>query len=120
GSEQLTAVAGQWPIVDLGARLDETPGPFMDTAAVMKNLDLIVSADTAVPHVAGALGVPVWVALQKVPDWRWLLNREDCPWYPTMRLFRQERPDDWEGVFRRIAEAVRQRMQAERGETRLR
>src|SRR5262249_43650538 len=73
-SEQLRDVAGQWPITDLGGRLDEEAGPFIDRAAVMKNLDLIVTSDTSIPHLAGALGVRVWVALTKVPDWRWLLK----------------------------------------------
>jgi tetratricopeptide (TPR) repeat protein len=111
GSEQLAAVAGQWPVTDLGARLDEAAGPFMDTAAVMKNLDLIVTSDTSIPHLAGALGVPVWVALAKIPDWRFLMEREDSPWYPSMRLFRQERAGDWGPVFQRIAQAVQERMQ---------
>jgi Tfp pilus assembly protein PilF len=106
GAEQLRA-AGQFPVLDLGGRLDETAGAFMDTAAVMKNLDLIITSDTAIPHLAGALAVPVWVALRFVPDWRWLLHREDSPWYPTMRLFRQSRPGDWPEVFERIAAAVR-------------
>jgi hypothetical protein len=80
----------------------------MDRAAVMMNLDLIVTSDTSMAHLAGALGVPVWVALGKVPDWRFLLEREDCPWYPTMRLFRQERWGEWGPVFRRMAHAVQQ------------
>jgi ADP-heptose:LPS heptosyltransferase len=82
----------------------------MDTAAVMTHLDLVVTCDTAVPHLAGALGVPVWVAVPRVHDWRWLRDREDTPWYPTMRLFRQERQGDWAPVFQRIAQAVQQRM----------
>jgi ADP-heptose:LPS heptosyltransferase len=82
----------------------------MDTAAVMMNLDLVVTADTVIAHLAGALGVPVWIALPTVPDWRWLLGREDSPWYPSARLFRQERRDDWGPVFRRIAQAVQQRL----------
>jgi tetratricopeptide (TPR) repeat protein len=110
GSDQLWTVAEQWPVTDLGRRLDEEAGPFMDTAAVMKNLDLVVTSDTSIPHLAGALGVPVWVALAKVPDWRFLLEREDSPWYPTMRLFRQEKRGEWGPVFQRIAQAVRQRM----------
>ena len=61
----------------------------------MKNLDLVISADTSPAHLAGALGVPVWVALPFAPDWRWLLDREDSPWYPTMRLFRQKRRGEW-------------------------
>jgi tetratricopeptide (TPR) repeat protein len=112
-AEQLRAVAGRWPITDLGGRLDEEAGPFMDRAAVMKGLDLVVTSDTSIAHLAGALGVPVWVALGKVPYWCYLMEREDCPWYPTMRLFRQEQRGDWASVFRRIALAV-QRLTGER------
>ena len=88
----------RFPITELGSRLDD----FMDTAAVLMNLDLVITCDTAVAHLAGALGVPVWVALPFVPDWRWLLDRSDSPWYPTMRLFRQKKPGDWAGVFEEI------------------
>jgi tetratricopeptide (TPR) repeat protein len=83
--------------------LDGASGPFMDTAALMKNLDLVICSDSAVAHLAGALAVPVWVALPFVPDWRWLLKREDSPWYPSMRLFRQKRFGDWQEVFERMA-----------------
>jgi ADP-heptose:LPS heptosyltransferase len=69
-------------------------------------LDLVVAADTAVAHLAGALGRPVWVLLPAVPDWLWLLGCEDSPWYPTMRLFRQRRAGDWDGVVARIAAAL--------------
>jgi len=75
----------------------------MDTAAVIRSLDLVITSDSAVAHLAGALAAPVWVALGRSCDWRWLDNREDSPWYPTMRLFRQERLNDWEGLFARIA-----------------
>ena len=75
----------------------------MDTAAVMRNLDLVITSDTAVAHLAGGLGVPVWVALGYSCDWRWLDEREDSPWYPTMRLFRQARLGDWDELFARIA-----------------
>jgi hypothetical protein len=78
----------------------------MDTAAIMKNLDLVITSDTATAHLAGGLGVPVWLAVPFVPDWRWLLAREDSPWYPTMRLFRQARLNDWSGVFERMAESL--------------
>jgi hypothetical protein len=78
-------------------------GAFMDTAAIMEHLDLVITSDSAVAHLAGALGVPVWVALPMVPDWRWLLEREDCPWYPSMRLFRQTRRGEWDEVFERMA-----------------
>jgi Flp pilus assembly protein TadD len=107
GADQLTAMAGQIPIFDLSTGLDETIGGFMDTAAVMQNLDLVISSDTAIPHLAGALGVPVWVALPQVPDWRWLLDREESPWYPTMRVFRQTREGDWADVFARMAAALK-------------
>jgi tetratricopeptide (TPR) repeat protein len=110
GTEQLRAAEGQFSVVNFGNRLDEASGPFMDTAALMKNLDLVISSDTAVPHLAGALGVPVWVALPVVPDWRWLLDREDSPWYPSMRLFRQTRLGVWDDVFDRIAEALEARV----------
>jgi tetratricopeptide (TPR) repeat protein len=113
GAEQLRTVAGHWPVTDLGPRLDEQAGPFIDTAAVMKNLDLVVSVDTSIAHLAGALGVPTWLALATVPHCTWLLEREDTPWYPTMRLFRQERPGEWRPVFARMAHAVRQRMNGE-------
>jgi tetratricopeptide (TPR) repeat protein len=110
GAEQLRAVAGRFDVTDLGGRLDEQTGAFMDTAAVMKNLDLVITSDSALAHLAGALGVPVWVALPYASDWRWLLEREDSPWYPTMRLFRQSRWGDWDGVFDRIAAAVEGRL----------
>jgi Flp pilus assembly protein TadD len=92
-------------IFDLGD-FDSANGPFMDTAAIMKNLDLVITSDTSVAHLAGALAVPVWVALPFVPDWRWLLNRSDSPWYPTMRLFRQPAPGDWASVFSEIRTAL--------------
>ena len=98
GAEQLQDLAGRIPVADVGSRLDD----FRDTAAVLVNLDLVIACDTAVAHLAGALGVPVWVALPFTADWRWLLDRSDSPWYPTMRLFRQRQPGDWPGVFEDI------------------
>src|SRR5262249_38603289 len=109
---QLAGVADLFPVTDLGSRLDETGGAFMDTAAVMKNLDLVVTSDTAAAHLAGALGVPVWVALPFIPDWRWLLDREDSPWYPSMRLFRQTERGNWAEVFERIARALQEKVAA--------
>ncbi len=106
GSEQVREVAGRFAVRDLGDRLDAEAGPFMDTAAIMKNLDLVITCDTVLAHLAGALGVPVWIALHAVPDWRWLLDREDSPWYPTARLFRQTRLGEWEEVFQRMARAL--------------
>jgi hypothetical protein len=81
---------------------------FAQTAALIENLDLIISVDTAVAHLAGAMGKAVWVLLPFVPDWRWLLDREDSPWYPTMRLFRQPALDDWPAVIGRVAGQLRQ------------
>lgn len=78
---------------------DEGPDAFLDTAAIMKHCDLVITADTAPAHLAGALGVPCWVALKYVPDWRWFLDRADSPWYPSLRLFRQAAPNDWASVF---------------------
>jgi FKBP-type peptidyl-prolyl cis-trans isomerase 2 len=80
---------------------------FSDTAALIQNLDLIISVDTAVAHLAGALGKPVWTLLPFVPDWRWMQERKDSPWYPTMRLFRQPSRGDWESVILRIKDALK-------------
>ncbi len=103
GREQLTALGSRVEIVDLGATLDEGTGAFVDTAAAMMSLDLVITSDTAIAHLAGGLGVPVWVALQYASNWRWLTDRGDSPWYPTMRLFRQSRRGNWDDVFARIA-----------------
>lgn len=83
-------------------------GDLADTAALIANLDLVIAVDTAVAHLAGALGKTVWTLLPMMPDWRWLLEREDSPWYPTMRLFRQTRSGDWPSVVGRVAEALRE------------
>ncbi len=90
----------------LGDDFDAGGDAFIDTAAVMKVLDLVITVDTAVAHLAGALGVPTWVALKSVPHWFWLLERSDSPWYPTMRLFRQKTAGDWQGVFAEIESAL--------------
>jgi len=103
GTDQLQSLNGDFSVVDIGDQLDAANRSFVDTAAIMKSLDLVISSDTSVAHLAGALGLPVWVALPFVPDWRWLLHRPDTPWYPTMRLFRQTRRGDWDGVFQRMA-----------------
>jgi len=87
----------------LAAPSEEQPLSWEETAAIVANLDLVITCDTSIAHLAGALGVPVWIALPLVPDWRWLLEREDSPWYPNTRLFRQTQLDDWAEVFKRIA-----------------
>jgi tetratricopeptide (TPR) repeat protein len=104
GAEQLADAP--FPVEDLGAALDTAGSAFTDTAAAVVALDLVIVSDSAVAHVAGALGRPVWVVLPLAPDWRWLLDREDTPWYPTMRLFRQQRLGEWDEVFARIAAAL--------------
>jgi hypothetical protein len=91
---------------DFSGVLDEKSGAFMDTAAVMKNLDLVISIDTSIAHLAGALGVPAWIALTSFSDWRWFLDREDSPWYPTLRLFRQKHFGRWQDVFARMTKAL--------------
>jgi len=107
GVDQLPSLTRRFPVTELSDSLDADTGAFVETGAVMKNLDLVVTADTAVAHLAGALAVPVWVALSTIADWRWLLKRSDTPWYPTMRLFRQQTVGDWDTVFARMAEEVR-------------
>jgi tetratricopeptide (TPR) repeat protein len=106
GAEQLPPLAQQLKIEDLAAELDGATGTFMDTVAVMRCLDLVVTSDTAIAHVAGALGVPTWLALSNHPDWRWFKEIDYSPWYPSMRLFRQRQQGDWAGVFARIAEQL--------------
>jgi tetratricopeptide (TPR) repeat protein len=109
GVEEIAAAAFGERIETLGDDFDEAGGAFVDSAAVMMNLDLIVTPCNAIAHLAGALGRPTFVALMRVPEWRWLLERKDSPWYPTTRLFRQSSAGDWPGVFARICEAVRAR-----------
>jgi Flp pilus assembly protein TadD len=104
GAEQIAQA--DFPLVDLGSRLDEETGAFVDTAAVMRNLDLVIAVDTALIHLAGALGVTAWLPLTHTPDWRWQVGREDCPWYPSLRLFRQKELSRWGPVFERMAKAL--------------
>ncbi|SFB20042.1 Tetratricopeptide (TPR) repeat [Collimonas sp. OK607] len=79
---------------------------FDDTAAIIANLDLVISVDTSVAHLSGALGTPVWILLPWAPDWRWLLDRDDSPWYPSARLFRQDQAGDWQSVIERVSSAL--------------
>ena len=79
---------------------------FEDSAAIIQNLDLLITVDTAIAHLAGALGKPVWVLLPKVADWRWMMEREDSPWYPSMRLFRQKESGDWAEVVERVKQEL--------------
>ncbi len=102
GVEQLADLPSGMNVESLGEDFDAGPDAFIDTAAVMQCLDLVVTSDTAIAHLAGALARPVWVALKHVPDWRWMLDRADSPWYPTMKLFRQPARGDWTSVFAAI------------------
>ena len=106
GADQLAGCAFGDRVIDLGPDFDRGPDAFLDTAAVMASLDLVISTDTAIAHLAGALARPTWVALSAVPEWRWLLAREDSPWYPTMRLFRQPARGDWRTVASALAAAL--------------
>jgi len=115
GAEQLIdGSADGLTVFDFGA---QTYSSFADTAALMQALDLVVTVDTSVAHVAGALGLPVWVMLPAASDWRWLTDREDSPWYPTMKLFRQSRRGDWDEVFERMAQALGAVKRSQRVET---
>ncbi len=105
-AEQVSRVKQRFQVHELESNFDSLSGAFMDTAAVMKSLDLVITSDTAVAHLAGGLGVPVWVALPSAPDWRWLGAGSRSRWYPTMRLFRQTTWGDWHSVFTEMAEKL--------------
>lgn len=90
---------GRAPLINIGAEIDD----YDDTMAILDNLDLLVTVDTSVAHLAGAMGRPVWIMLPRAPDWRWLLGRTDTPWYPTVRLFRQPTVRRWDDVAQAIA-----------------
>src|SRR5262249_13118482 len=115
GLDQLAHLPADCKIETLGDDFDNGPDAFVDTAAVMENLDLIITSDTSIAHLAGALGRPTWVALKHLPDWRWMLDRDDSPWYPTMRLFRQSARDDWSSVFTAIERELRSLLGLQKG-----
>jgi len=103
--EQIAQVGSYFqhaPLINLGAEI----GDFADTMAILRNVEQLVTIDTSVAHIAGAMGVRTSLVLPRAPDWRWLLEREDTPWYPSLRLFRQERAYDWSGVIERVAAAL--------------
>ena len=108
GEGQLRSLPTHMNIETLGGDFDSGADGFFDAAAVMKSLDLVITSDTAMAHLAGALATPVWVALKSAPDWRWMTDRADNPWYPTMRLFRQSRAGDWAEVFEQMEMALRE------------
>jgi ADP-heptose:LPS heptosyltransferase len=102
-AEAATPPAGM-RLIDLAPELDD----FATTAAVIANLDLVITVDTAVAHLAGAMGKPVWTLIYSPPDWRWLLDRDDSPWYPTMRLFRQGVTGEWGAVIEQVVAELQQ------------
>jgi hypothetical protein len=104
GAEQMKRLPPDVQLVDLGDELRD----FANVAAIVANLDLVISIDSAVAHLAGALGKPVWILLNKGCDWRWFLERGDSPWYPTARLFRQTTSGEWQEVVKRIEIELRQ------------
>ena len=93
---------GPAPLINLGT---EVTG-FDDSLSIIDGLDLVITVDTAVAHLAASMGKPTWVLLPYAPDWRWLLQRADSPWYPSMRLFRQTKPGDWTGVVNAVCSAL--------------
>lgn len=108
-AEEITSTPHGLRLTPLGDELAD----FADTAAVILELDLVISVDTAVAHLAGALGQPVWTLLSFIPDWRWMMDRSDSPWYPTMRLFRQPAPGDWGAVFKKVAQELKQHISSQ-------
>ncbi len=102
GAEQLGALSPRNAIADLGSTLDKGGDGFVDTAALMMHLDLVISTDTAIPHLAGALGRPVWLLLSENPEWRWFRDGDRSPWYPSMRLCRRQPGEAWEGLLQRV------------------
>jgi len=107
GTDQLKTLPPEFTIRTFDDDFDESNGRFMDTAAVIKNLDLVITVDTSIGHLAAALGKPTWVILPNPPDWRWMLECDNTPWYPTMRLFRQPTPGDWEGVIEVVTQELK-------------
>ena len=103
GAAQSKSPPSGMQLADWSEELDD----FADTAAFIQNLDLVIGVDTAVAHLAGAMGKPVWLLLSFSPEWRWMLNQSDSPWYPTMRLFRQPKFADWPSAIDQMAHALK-------------
>jgi tetratricopeptide (TPR) repeat protein len=112
GKEELDKLPAEMHVEVPGPDFDAGPDGFLDTAAVLAVMDLVISCDTSIAHLAGALGRPLWIALNRTPEWRWQRQRTDTIWYPTARLFRQETNGDWDGVFSRMTEELAQLLQA--------
>jgi len=117
GLDQLQQLPAGMIVDAPGEGFDDGPDAFVDSAAMLESLDLVIAADTSITHLAGALGRPAWLALNPVPDWRWMLDRSDSPWYPSVRLFRQQRSNDWTSVFESMAEALPEAISRRAGST---
>jgi ADP-heptose:LPS heptosyltransferase len=104
GEKQIQEI--EFNLTTLGSDFDAGQDAFLDTSAVIKNCDLVITSDTAVAHLAGSLGCETWLILKHVPDWRWMLNRTDSPWYPTMSLYRQKTPGNWADVFTAVEQKL--------------
>lgn len=106
GRDQLPLIKDSFDVVDLGAGVDRDGGAFMDTAAIIANLDLVITSDTSLAHVSAALGAPVWMPVCAAPEWRWRRHGDATPWYGSMRLFRQRALGDWSEVFQQMADEL--------------
>ncbi|MFC1842915.1 glycosyltransferase family 9 protein [Candidatus Dependentiae bacterium] len=106
GTQQLDSMPQDFKLYVFDENFDKEHGSFSDTAAVMKNLDLVITVDTSIAHLAGALGVPVWMLLNYDSNWRWFQDRTDTQWYPTMRIFRQPERGDWDFVMSQVLQAI--------------
>jgi len=114
GASQTKDLPAHFVIHTFGPDFDESSGPFMDTAAIMKQLDLIITVDTSIAHLAGALGRPVWVMLPYNTDWRWIVGRTDSPWYPTMKIFKQPKAFDWATVVQNMCDNLKEKIRKAR------
>lgn len=103
GLDQLVEIHGSFNLIVHGNDFDSGPEAFSDTIAILEQVDLVITGDTAIAHLAGSMGKPTWIALKHIPDWRWGIDGESCRWYPTARLFRQKSQGDWSSVFSRMA-----------------
>ena len=112
GESQIDSI--DFDLTTTGHDFDAGQDAFLDTVAMMMNCDLIITSDTAVAHLAGAIGRPTWVVLKQIPDWRWMLDRPDSPWYPTMTLYRQKSRRNWVDVFETIEQDLRSLLQQKR------
>ncbi len=107
GTDQITKIPSSMKLISFDEQFDLEHGRFMDTAAVMKNLDLVITIDTSICHLAAGLGVPVWNLLPTPGDWRWMLDTTETPWYPNMRLFRQPEQGNWVGLMEKVVTALK-------------